>query len=143
MKKENFAPESDRPGVPARSAVGKSLQMNLESRHGGVLVLHCEGRLIYQSEARRLSAIVSEVLPSAGRMVVDLSGVKAADSAGLGELVMAHMWAEAAGYDLRFASPNKTVRYLLELTNLVAVFDIYASVPEAAAAMLGEDLCSA
>ena len=143
MKKENHVPEPDRPAGQTRSAVGKSLQINLEGRCGGVLVLHCEGKLIHQTEARRLSAVVSEVLPAAGRMVVDLSGVKAADSAGLGELVMAHMWAEAAGYDLRFASPNKTVRYLLELTNLVSVFDIYASVPEAVAAMYGEDLCSA
>ena len=137
MKKENYTPEPERP------AVSKSLQMNIEARHGGVLVLHCAGKLIYQSEARKLSAMVSEVLPSAGRLVIDLSGVKDVDSTGLGELVMAHMWADAAGFTLKFASPNKAVRYLLELTNLVSVFDVYASVPEALAAMEGEERCSA
>ena len=127
----------------AGSAAGKSLHINFEGRHGGVLVLHCEGKLIYQHQAKKLSAIVSEVLPAAGRMVIDLSGIKDIDSSGLSELVMAHMWADAAGFDLKFAGANKTVRYLLELTNLVSVFDIYASVPEAVAAMRGEDLCSA
>ena len=141
MKKEKYA--SNRPVGQTPSAVGKSLEMNLEARQGGMLVLHCEGKLIYQQEAQRLSSIVSEVLPSAGRMVVDLAGVKDVDSSGLSELVMAHMWADAAGFDLRFAGPNKTVRYLLELTNLVSVFDIYPSVPEAVAAMHGEDRCSA
>jgi anti-anti-sigma factor len=68
-------------------------------------------------------------------MVVDLSGVESIDSAGLGELVLAHMWAEAAGYELKFASPNRAVRYLFQQTNLNSVFDLYASIPEAMAAM--------
>ena len=73
-------------------------------------------------------------------MVVDLAGVEAVDSAGLGELVLTHMWAEAAGYALKFASPSKPVRHLFELTNLVSVLDVYASVPEAVSAMYQEDL---
>jgi anti-anti-sigma regulatory factor len=53
------------------------------------------------------------------------------------------MWAQAAGYKLKFASPRKSVRNLFEITNLVSVFDVYASVPEAMAAMAQEDVVSA
>jgi len=98
--------------------------------------------MIFQHEARALSTIVSDVLPSSGRMVVDLAGIDSVDSGGLGELVLTHMWAEAAGYSLKFASPKKSVRRLFEITNLVSVFDVYASVPEAMAAMVQEEVHS-
>jgi anti-anti-sigma factor len=105
--------------------------------------LHCQGRIIFRSQAQALSTIVIDVLPAAHRMVVDLAGVDSIDSGGLGELVLTHMWAEAAGYTLRYASPQKALRQLFESTNLVSVFDVYGSVPEAMAAMVQEDVRSA
>jgi anti-sigma B factor antagonist len=124
--------------------IGKKLQLSLDAGHsGGALVLHCQGRVLFRSEARALAGIVAEVLPSARRMVVDLAGIDSVDSGGLGELVLTHMWAEAAGYTLKFASPKKSVRHLFEITNLVSVFDVYASVPEAIAAMVQEEVQSA
>jgi anti-anti-sigma factor len=74
---------------------------------------------------------------------VDLAGIDSVDSGGLGELVLTHMWAEAAGHTLKFASPKKSVRHLFEITNLVSVFDVYASVPEAMAAMVQEEIHTA
>lgn len=121
----------------------KKLKLTLEAGHsGGAVVLHCQGRIIFRSEARALSTIVAEVLPSVRRMVVDLAGVDSVDSGGLGELVLTHMWAEAAGYTLKFASPKKSVRNLFEITNLISVFDIYGSVPEAMTAMVQEEIHS-
>ncbi len=122
----------------------KKLQLTLEAGNcGGAVVLHCQGRMIFHREARALSSIVAEVLPSAHRMVVDLAGIDSIDSGGLGELVLTHMWAEAAGYSLKFASPRKSVRHLFEITNLVSVLDMYASVPQALAAMTSEEIHSA
>jgi len=122
----------------------KKLKLSLEAGHSGsAVVLHCQGRIIFRSEARALSTIVAEVLPSARRMVVDLAGVDSVDSGGLGEFVLTHMWAEAAGFTLKFACPKKSVRHLFEITNLVSVFDVYASVPEAMAAMIQEEIQSA
>jgi len=119
----------------------KQLKLSLEAGNiGSAVVLHCEGRMIFRSEARALSTLVAEVLPSARRMVVDLAGVDSVDSGGLGELVLTHMWAEAAGFTLKFASPRKSVRHLFEVTNLVSVFDVYGSVPEAMAAMVQEEI---
>jgi len=125
-------------------ARAKKLRLSLEACHyNGAIVLHCQGRLIFRNEAHALSKTVSEILPEGRRMVVDLAGVESVDSAGLGELVMLHMWAEAAGYTLKFASPNRNVRHMLELTNLISVFDLYPSVAEAIAAMRYEEVRSA
>ena len=138
--------------APTPSATGhgndkthnKKVKLTLESENpGGAVVLHCQGRIIFHREASALSTIVTEVLPSARRMVVDLAGVDSVDSGGLGELVLTHMWAEAAGYTLKFACPKKSVRHLFEVTNLLSVFDVYASVPEAMAAMYPEEVPSA
>jgi anti-sigma B factor antagonist len=118
----------------------KKLQMTLEAGHAGTVVLRCQGRIMFRSEARALSSIVAEVLPSARRMVVDLAEIDSIDSGGLGELVLIHMWAEAAGYMMSFARPQKSLRHLFEITNLASVFDIYATVAEAMAAMVQEQI---
>ena len=148
MNPENPAVVPDTSRAHAAAAthkrIEKKLQMTLEAGHSGsAVVLHCQGRMIFHREARTLSTIVAEVLPSAHRMVVDLAGIDAIDSGGLGELVLTHMWAEAAGYSLKFASPKRSVRHLFEITNLVSVLDMYASVPEAMAAMVSEEIRSA
>lgn len=110
---------------------------------GGAVVLHCQGPVIFRGEARSLCGIISEVLPPARRMVVDLAGVRSLDGGALGELVLTHMWAEAAGYALKFACPSDSVRGLFESTNLVSVFDVYSSVDAAIAALHQEEVRSA
>ncbi|HLX84237.1 MAG TPA: STAS domain-containing protein [Terriglobales bacterium] len=143
MKPQNPAATLGASVAPSMTGLrsDKQLKLSLEAGNiGSAVVLHCQGRMIFRSEARALSTLVAEVLPSAGRMVVDLAGVDSVDSGGLGELVLTHMWAEAAGFILKFASPKKSVRHLFEVTNLVSVFDVYGSVPEAMAAMVQEEV---
>src|SRR4030088_2898337 len=89
----------------------KKLNLTLEAEpSGNAIVLHCKGRITFRSEAQTFSTIVAEVLPSARRMVVDLAGIDSVDSGGLGELMLTHMWAEAAGYKLKFSSPSDSIR---------------------------------
>lgn len=90
-----------------------------------------------------LSTMVAEVLPAVRRLIVDLEGIESIDSGGLGELVLSHIWAEASGYELKFAHPKKPVWQLFEITELASVFDVYASVPEAIAAMTPKEIYSA
>ena len=148
MRAENSAPiSSPKSGcspADSRPASEKILRVSLESaRFGTAVVLHCQDQAISPSEGRALASLISEVLPSARRMVIDLAAVHALDSGALGELVMIHMWAEAAGYGLTFASPSDSVRGLFESTNLVSVLDVYASVDDAIAAMQHEQVQSA
>jgi len=119
-------------GSDARGA--KGLKLSLESVLGGAVVLHCEGQVLSGRDVHALTGLISEVLPSAGWMVVNLAGVQALDSGALGELVLTHMWAEAAGYGLSLASPSAAVLGLFESANLVSILDVHESVNAAIAA---------
>jgi anti-anti-sigma factor len=144
MKSENSskadgAGVSVLPGKKNDALRGKKPALTLEFEHiDGTVVLHCEGRINFRREFQALWSVIAEVLPSARRLVVDLGGIVSIDSGGLGELVMTHMWAAASGYELNFADPKKPVRELLEITNLLSVIEVYASVPDAMAAMVQE-----
>jgi anti-sigma B factor antagonist len=144
MKPDKSASALHPQAARSQAGTGKSLALSLEAqRPGGAVVLHCQGRLMFQNEVRTLSGLVAEVLPSARRMIVDLSGVESIDSAGLGELALTHLWAEAAGFELKFAGPRKSILELFELTNLMSILDMYPSVPEAMAAIRQEEFRSA
>ena len=86
MKPENLAGVQGSRGIPVTAGLEKKLKLSLEAQTGGAVVLHCQGRIIFGPEVRALTAIVSEVLPSARRMVVDLGGV---------EVVIAPAWANS------------------------------------------------
>ena len=108
--------------------------MNLGLEHrtiGDVAVLHCRGRFTYRDEATAFSQKIAELLPHARQIIVDLSGLEAVDSAGLGELVVVHMWAKASGCSLKLASANSRIHQLFELTNLVSVFEIHSALDDA------------
>lgn len=131
-------------GFAISAGTTKKIAFSVEARNtGGAIVLHCQGRIIFRHEANALSRTVNEILPLARRMVVDLAGIETIDSAGLGELVLLHMWAESSGYNLKFSGARKSVREVLELTNLVEVLDLHASVPEAIAAMPQDEASNA
>jgi anti-anti-sigma factor len=145
MKPDNSVLEAAR---AARAEVSRSdgkagnkiLTLSLESAGlGRAVVLHCQGQIIFRSEAKGLSSIIFEVLPQARRMVVDLAAVRSLDTGALGELVLTQMWAEAAGYELRFSSPTEPVLELLESANLLSFLNIDPTVESALAAMQQPD----
>jgi anti-sigma B factor antagonist len=108
------------------------LKLDLETRAiDDVTVLWCRGRFTYRDEATAFSRKISELLPNARKIVVDLSGLEVIDSAGLGELVVVHMWIRASGCSLKLAGANPRIRQLLELTNLLSVFDICPTLDDA------------
>ena len=79
------------PGVAAVFAVEKEkkLKLSLETRNrGDVVIVHCQGRIVYRDEAAALSSLVGELLQDGSRVVLDLSGVSSMDSAGIGELAL-------------------------------------------------------
>ena len=108
------------------------MKLGLENRTvGDVTVLYCRGRFTYREEATAFSQKVSELLPHARQIIVDLSGIEAVDSAGLGELVVVHMWAKASGCSMKLAGANPRIRQLFELTNLVSVFEMHSALDDA------------
>ena len=108
------------------------MELSLENRQSGkVMVIHCRGRVVYRDEAAAVSRVVEEALRGSSEVVLDLEGVQNIDSAGLGELVVAHISAEEQGKTVKVVGANQSVCELLELTNLSSVLALYPSVADA------------
>jgi anti-sigma B factor antagonist len=96
-----------------------------------VTILYCKGRLTYREEARAFSETMAAVISDSSQIVIEMSGLEAIDSAGLGELAVIHMWARASGCTLKLAGPSSRLQQLFELTNLRSIFEIYSRLDEA------------
>ena len=133
----------DGPASLGKHLKESKLKLSLETRNrGDVVIVYCQGRIVYRDEAAALSSLVGEVLENSDKMILDLSGVSSIDSAGIGELVLLHTWAQAKNADLKFASPNSFVRDLLDLTRLDSFFEIHPSLGEALAAFQPREVCA-
>jgi anti-sigma B factor antagonist len=119
------------------------LKLSLETRnHGDVMIIHCQGRIVYRDEAAALSRVAGEVLENSRKVILDLGGVSSIDSAGIGELALLHNWARSRNADLKCASPTPLVRNLLDLTNLDSVLEIHESVTAALDAFQPCEICA-
>ena len=86
---------------------------------------------MYREEAAAVSRMVGEAMRNSNEVVLDLEEVQSVDSAGLGELVVAHISAEQQGKTVKVVGANRSVCELLELTNLLSVFAVYPSLADA------------
>ena len=134
-------PQSQNPAAFALPQESK-LKLSLEQRNlGDVMIVHCQGRIVYRDEAAALSRVVGQVLQHARKLVIDLSGVTSMDSAGIGELALLQARAQDRNVSLKCAGPNSLVRNLLDLTNLDSVIEIHSSVSDALESFREERVC--
>lgn len=135
---------SEQPGIEAGFEPYKELKLKLsmETRNrGSVIVVHCQGRIVYRDEAAEFSRVVGETMEHGRRVVLDLSGVSAMDSAGIGELALVQTWAQEKNVELKCAASG-VVRMLLELTKLDSVVEVCESVNEALSSFREEQVCA-
>jgi anti-anti-sigma factor len=119
------------------------LKLSLETRNcGDVIIVHCQGRIVYRDEAAALSRVVGEVLLQTKNVVLDLSGVSSMDSAGIGELALLQTWAQEKNANLKCAGANSLVRTLLDLTNLDSVLEVHPSLDAALESFREERVCA-
>ncbi|HEX3821622.1 MAG TPA: STAS domain-containing protein [Candidatus Sulfotelmatobacter sp.] len=119
------------------------LKLSLESRnHGDVIIVHCQGRIVYRDEAAALARIVGEAMRPASKIVLDLRGVSLIDSAGIGELALLQTLAQERNAELKCAGANEFVMTVLELTNLDTVLDVHPSVEAAIASFAEMRVCA-
>lgn len=136
---------SEQPAVAVAFEYPKELKLklSLETRNrGDVIIVHCQGRIVYRDEAAALSRVVGEVLQQARKLVLDLTGVSSMDSAGIGELALLQTWAQGQNVSLKCAGPNPLVRTLLDLTNLDSVLEVHPSVDAALESFREERICT-
>lgn len=120
-----------------------TLKLSLETRnHGDVIIVHCQGRIVYREEAAALSRLVWQVLQNTSKLVLDLSGVTAMDSAGIGELALLQTWALEKNAEFKCAAAQPLVRTLLCLTNLDSVIEVHPSIHEALQSFHEEQVCA-
>jgi anti-sigma B factor antagonist len=119
------------------------LKLSLETRNrGDVIIVRCQGRIVYRDEAAELSRVVGEVLQQGRKLVLDFTGVSSMDSAGIGELALLQTWAQNRKASLKCAGANALVSTLLELTNLDSVVEVHPSVDAALASFREEKMCA-
>jgi anti-sigma B factor antagonist len=118
---------------------GRGMQLHLDSRPvGNVLVIQCEGRIVSGAEVTTLHSYVGDALLKYPDIILQLDQISFVDSSGLGALVRLVSTARSKGGDLKLCGLQEHVRKVLEVTNLLSLFETYDSMPEAVmAAYLG------
>lgn len=105
------------------------------TQHEGLGVVRCRGRICFREEAVQFSRTVIDLLLAGNNIVLDFSGVELLDSAGLGELVLIHMQAQATGTPVCLVAPVPRVHSLLQLTNVGSLFAVYPTIEDAKASL--------
>lgn len=115
------------------------MQLRLESRPvGDVLVMQCYGRIVAGNEVFTLHARVGDSIEKYGDVVLQLDDVEFVDSSGLGALVRLVQAARAKAGDVKLSGLPPRIRKVMQMTNLLAQFEIYETIEEAiTAAYLG------
>ena len=94
-------------------------------------MLKPQGALI-RSDADQFRAKLDESRArSFGRIVVDASAIPYVDSAGLETLVDVTEALAESGHALKLCGLNETIREVLDLTGLVALFEYYEDITAA------------
>jgi anti-sigma B factor antagonist len=91
----------------------------------GILVVDCNGRIVFGEETAALRELVKGVLAEHNQIVLNLAAVQYIDSGGLGTLVGLYTSARAAGGNVKLANLTQRVGNLLQVTKLLTVFDVY------------------
>lgn len=102
------------------------MQLKLNNRIvDGVLVIECNGRVVFGEEAAALRETVKAALSQNKKIVLTLQNVSYIDSGGLGTLVGLYTSAHSAGGEVKLAALSQRVGQLLQVTKLVTVFETY------------------
>ena len=104
------------------------MQLRISNRTlEGVLVVDCDGRIVFGEESAALRDAVRRFITENSRIVLNLGGVNYIDSGGLGTLVSLYTTARNAGGAIKLANLTQRVGDLLQVTKLVTIFEVFDS----------------
>jgi len=108
----------------------------VEQRQGAVTVVKPLGPLV-QGDADQFGRTVRDVMQrSLGRFVIDASAVAFVDSRGLEVLLETTEELGQGGGTLRFCGANETLREVLDLTDIGAMFEHFEDINSAVRSFL-------
>ncbi len=103
---------------------------------GDVRIIELEGKIAIGAGDVKLRELVHRALDEGRKKIVlDLEGVSAIDSSGIGEMVAAYTTVARRGGRLALARLSRKIDDVLQVTQLVTVFDIFDDPEEAVAAL--------
>lgn len=112
-------------------------------RVNATIILELKGRLVLGEESGLLRDTVREIITSdkPSTVILDISGMRYIDSAGVGELVTAFTNVKRVfGISLFLCHPLVRVQDLLQITKLITVFNIAVSVEEVLSGVPSKEL---
>ena len=103
------------------------------SKHdSGTQVIRFQGRVTFGRDTERCRQTLKDLLAQGiRRFVFDLNDVEYVDSAGIGFLVSCLITLGSEGAKLRLSAPPERVRYVLGITKLDTVFEIFPTLERA------------
>jgi anti-sigma B factor antagonist len=91
-----------------------------------VTVLELDGRIALGEESNSLrEKLKSMVAAGTKKIVLNVANIKYIDSTGLSTLVAAHVSAKTQGASVRLCHLSQKFHDILEVTELLIVFDVY------------------
>jgi anti-sigma B factor antagonist len=97
-----------------------------ERNSGGVTILDLEGKVLLGEESTALREAIRGLLQAGKKSILlNLSGVTAIDSSGLGTLVSCYATARKEGARLGLYGLSEKVNDIMSVTKLATVFDLY------------------
>ncbi|HEV3455127.1 MAG TPA: STAS domain-containing protein [Thermoanaerobaculia bacterium] len=107
------------------------MKVNVRQRDG-VTILDLKGKItIGVGDVALRNAVQDAINSGATKVVINLKDVTTIDSSGVGELVSAYTTATNRGAKLRLANLPSKVSDILQITQLITVFDVFDSEDEA------------
>jgi anti-sigma B factor antagonist len=109
--------------------------MNIATREkDGVTILEPRGKItIGVGDVALREAVMGVLNGGARKVLINLAGVTTIDSSGIGELVAAFTTATNRGAKLKLFNLSAKVNDILQVTQLVTVFEIFDSEAEGVA----------
>ena len=107
--------------------------MKIDARHNqGVTILEPKGKITIGAGDVALREAVHEALGAGAKnILVNLGGVTTIDSSGIGELVSAYTTVSNRGGKLKLHNLPPKVSDILQITQLISVFDVFDDEDEA------------
>jgi anti-sigma B factor antagonist len=101
---------------------------------GGVRVMDLDGKITIGSGDVQLRQLVDESLSSGkSNILLNLKGVSHIDSSGIGEMVGCYTTVTRRGGAMKLANLPAKINDILQVTQLITVFDVFENEAEALA----------
>lgn len=103
--------------------------------HQDVRIIQLSGKVTIGAGDVKIRELIDAALDAGkSRIVLDLGGVTAIDSSGIGEMVASYTTVTKRGGSLKLLRLSPKINDILHVTQLITVFDVFDNEEEALAA---------